>query len=59
MAILTSEQREQLKQKCPATKPQHHAMGLPWDILKGLDLTDKQKAKVKELQRVDRSSWRS
>jgi Spy/CpxP family protein refolding chaperone len=51
MAILTPEQREQLKQKCPATKPQHHAMGLPWDVLKGLNLTDDQKAKVKELRK--------
>ena len=36
---------------CPATEPQHHAMGMPWDILKGLNLTDDQKAKVKELHK--------
>ena len=36
---------------CPTTKPQHHAMGMPWDILKGLNLTDEQKAKVKELRK--------
>ena len=36
---------------CPATKPQHHAMGMPWDILKGVNLTDDQKAKVKKLRK--------
>jgi Spy/CpxP family protein refolding chaperone len=51
MAILTSVQKEQLKEKCPATKPHHHAMGMPWHSLKGLNLTDDQKAKVKELHK--------
>ena len=37
---------------CPASKPghhEHHAMGLPCHMLKGLNLTDDQKAKVKAL----------
>jgi Spy/CpxP family protein refolding chaperone len=50
MAILTSEQKEQLKEKCAATKPEHHATG-HWHFLKGLNLTDDQKAKVKELHK--------
>jgi Spy/CpxP family protein refolding chaperone len=49
MAILTSEQKDQLKEKCAATKPHHPTMGGPWHSLKGLNLTDDQKAKVKEL----------
>ena len=36
---------------CPASK-HHHAMGMPCDMLKGLNLTDDQKAKVKELHKV-------
>jgi Spy/CpxP family protein refolding chaperone len=36
---------------CPTTKPQHHAIHTPWDMLKGLNLTDDQKAKVKELKK--------
>ena len=36
---------------CPTTKPHHHAMRTPWDVLKGLNLTDDQKAKVKELHK--------
>ena len=35
---------------CPATK-HHHAMGMPCDMLKGLNLTDDQKAKVKKLHK--------
>jgi Spy/CpxP family protein refolding chaperone len=36
---------------CPASKPEHHPAAMPWDILKGLDLTDEQKAKLKELHK--------
>jgi Spy/CpxP family protein refolding chaperone len=38
-------------QACPATKSEghEHAMMGPWNMLKGLNLTDDQKAKVKEL----------
>jgi Spy/CpxP family protein refolding chaperone len=50
MALLTPEQKEQLKQKCAATKPEHHAKG-HCHFLKGLNLTDDQKAKVKELHK--------
>ena len=50
MAILTSEQKEQLKQKCATATPGHHAMG-HWHFLKGLNLTDDQKAKVKALHK--------
>ena len=35
----------------PAPKHKHHAMAGPWDMLKGLNLTDDQKAKVKELRK--------
>ncbi len=35
----------------PAPKQHHHAMVGPWDMLKGLNLTDDQKAKVKALRK--------
>ena len=44
------------EQTCPPTKPEHHGhdnflmMG-PWNFLKQLNLTDDQKAKVKELRK--------
>ena len=40
-------------QTCPATKPEHqgHAMMGPWKMLKELNLTDQQKAKLKELRK--------
>jgi Spy/CpxP family protein refolding chaperone len=46
--ILTPEQQEQLKAKIATHK--HHGHG-PWGMLKGLNLTDEQKAKVKELRK--------
>jgi Spy/CpxP family protein refolding chaperone len=49
LAILTSEQKEQLKQNRAAVMSQHHAMGM--QFLKGLNLTDEQKAKVKALHK--------
>jgi len=51
LAILTSEQREQLKQKCSAATSHHHALGMAGHGFKGLNLTDDQKAKVKELHK--------
>jgi len=48
MAILTPEQQGQLKAKMAAHK--HHGHG-PWGMLKGLNLSDEQKAKVKELRK--------
>jgi Spy/CpxP family protein refolding chaperone len=36
---------------CPTSKPQRHAMAGPWDLLKGLNLTDDQKAQVKALRK--------
>ena len=40
-------------QTCPPTKPEHHGQAMmgPWDMVKGLDLTDEQKAKVKALRK--------
>ncbi len=49
MAILTTEQKEQLKQKCATATSHHHATAC--HFLKGLNLTDDQKAKVKQLHK--------
>ncbi len=51
LALLTTEQKDQLKQKCAAATSDHHAMGTPCHFLKGLNLTDDQKAKVKALHK--------
>jgi Spy/CpxP family protein refolding chaperone len=50
MALLTTEQKEQLKEKCAAVKPEHHGKE-HCHFLHGLNLTDDQKAKVKELHK--------
>ena len=44
---------------CPATKSHHHAMGMCGDFLKGLNLTDDQKAKVKDLRKEYRPKFKA
>jgi Spy/CpxP family protein refolding chaperone len=43
---------------CPATKPQHHAVAA-WGMLKGLNLTDEQQVKVKELKKEYRPKFKA
>ena len=61
LAILTTEQKEQLKQKCEkySVAKSHHAVGMSWRVLKGLNPTDDQKAKVKELRKEYRPKFKA
>jgi Spy/CpxP family protein refolding chaperone len=54
MAVLTTEQKEQLKKSRQAMRgrgPQRGQMAWGGEMLKGLNLTDEQKAKVKEVMK--------